>query len=322
MGRQSLVAYAPLGSRGRVLALALPALAGFLAVGSVGLYRYLDNYWVYRGFPPPRDPGYVTARGSAERFYVSSPAIGGRSQPVDVYLPPGYADNPQQRYPVLYLLHGFPGKPGAFLLTVKAGVDEDELVAENRMQPLILVMPFGSTGQFTDKEWVDGVRPHEGWATFVARDVVRAVDARYRTIATGAGRAIGGLSEGGYGAINIALHHPGEFHVVESWSGYELADPVESIFGGDQRQIADNSPLLRLGSVAPALRRDHTFVWFYVGSTDGKRFQRENARFAAALARDGIPHRFTVVSGGHNWRVWRDRAPLALLAASSHLAHA
>jgi hypothetical protein len=258
MGRGTLVAYTPLGPRGRVLALAVPALAAFVAVGSIGLYRYLDNYWVYRGFPPPSDPAYVTEQGTAVRFYVSSPALGGRSQPVDVYLPPGYADNPQQRYPVLYLLHGFPGKPGAFLLTVKAGVDEDELVAENRMQPVILVMLFGSTGQFTDKEWVNGVRPNEGWATFVARDVVRAVDARYRTIATGAGRAIGGLSEGGYGAINIALHHPGEFHVVESWSGYELADPVRSIFGDDSRLIADNSPLLRLRAVAPPLPRDRT----------------------------------------------------------------
>jgi enterochelin esterase-like enzyme len=305
-----------------VIALAVPALAAFLAVGSLGLYRYLDNYWVYRGFPPPRDPGYVTAQGTADRFYVTSAALGGRSQPVDVYLPPGYGDNPQQRYPVLYLLHGFPGKPGAFLLTVKAGVDEDELVASNRMQPLILVMPFGSTGQFTDKEWVDGVRPHENWATFVARDVVRAVDARYRTIPTGAGRAIGGLSEGGYGAINIALHHPGEFHVVESWSGYELADPVRSIFGGNARLIADNSPLVRLPLVASALRRAHSYVWFYVGSSDGKVFRKQNSDFAAALARARIPHQFTFIAGGHNWRVWRDRAPLALLAASSHLAHA
>jgi enterochelin esterase-like enzyme len=321
MGRQSLVASAPSRSRGRLLTLALPALALFVAVGSLGTYRYLDNFWLYRGFAPPRDPAFVTARGTADRFYVTSRALGGRTQPVDVYLPPGYADEPQRRYPVLYLLHGFPGKPGAFLLTVKAGVDEDELVAENRMQPLILVMPFGSTGQFTDKEWADGVRPHEGWATFVARDVVRAVDARYRTIANGAGRAIGGLSEGGYGAINIALHHPGEFHVVESWSGYELADPIDSIFGRSKWVLADNSPLLRLPSVARELRRDGTYLWFYVGSTDGRRLQQQNAAFAAELARERIPHRFAVVSGGHNWRVWRERAPQALLVAAAHLAH-
>ena len=51
-----------------------------------------------------------------------------------------------------------------------------------------------------------------------------AVDRRYRTIRSGSGRAIGGLSEGGYGALNIGLHHPGRFRVIESWSGYQRAD--------------------------------------------------------------------------------------------------
>ena len=88
---------------------------------------------------------------------------------------------------MLYLLHGEPGRPGAFLATVRMGVVEDELVALHRARPLILVMPFGSTGSFTDKEWANGVRPHEGWETFVARDLVRAVDARFRTIRAGRG---------------------------------------------------------------------------------------------------------------------------------------
>jgi pimeloyl-ACP methyl ester carboxylesterase len=190
-----------------------------LPVGFVGVDRYARNYWLYRGFPPPRDPAYVTQAGTQEHLHVVSAALGGRAQDVYVYLPPGYTDSLGRRYPVMYLLHGFPGRPLAFLLTVRMGVVEDELVAKNLAQPVILVMPFGSTGTFTDKEWADGIRRGEGWATFVARDLVRAIDARYRTIPTAAGRAIGGLSEGGYGALNIALHHPEEFGVVESWSG-------------------------------------------------------------------------------------------------------
>ena len=314
----SLVARLPRLARRPVLAFVAPAVA-FVAIGALGGYRYVDNFWVYRGFAPPHDPGFVTERGTAVRFYVKSAAIGGRSQPVDVYLPPGYTTDTQRRYPVLYLLHGFPGKPGAFLLTVRMGVEEDTLVAEQQMQPVILVMPFGSTGQFTDKEWVDGIGANQKWATFVSRDVVQAVDARYRTVATGAARAIGGLSEGGYGAINIALRHPGEFGTVESWSGYELADPVKSIFGGDAHLLDENSPLLVLPRVAPALRRNHTYFWFYVGSSDGKRLQRQNAAFAAELARERIPRRFFVVSGGHNWAVWRAYARPSLLAAAGHL---
>jgi enterochelin esterase-like enzyme len=301
---------------GRRIALAALALA-FVGVGALGLYRYGRGFWLYRGFPPPHDPAFVSSRGVAERLYVASPALGGRRQLVDVYLPPGYATSPHRRYPVFYLLHGFPGRPDAFLQTLRLGVVEDVLVARKRIRPVILVMPFGSTGTFTDKEWVDGIRPHEGWATFVARDVVRAVDARFRTIRRASGRAIGGLSEGGYGAIDIALHHPREFSVVESWSGYQLADPIRSIFGRDTARLTANSPLLQVVHTAKALRRAHTYFWFYSGTDD--KLLRQNRRFAAALGRLNIPHRFLVVRGGHNWALWRGSASVSLLAAMRHL---
>jgi enterochelin esterase-like enzyme len=151
---------------------------GFLAVGLFGVYRYVANYWLYRGFAPPHDAAFVKTRGTASRFYLASAALGGRRQPVDVYLPPGYAAHPHRRYPVMYLLHGVPGRPGAFLATVRMGVVEDELVALHRARPAILVMPFGSTGSFTDKEWANGVGKGNRWATFVARDVVEAGNKR------------------------------------------------------------------------------------------------------------------------------------------------
>ena len=288
--------------------------AAFVGVGLVGVYRYVDNYWLYRGFAPPRDPAFVQARGTATRFYVASAALAGRRQPVDVYLPPGYTAHPHARYPVMILLHGFPGRPGAFLQTVRLGVVEDELVALHRARPMILAMPYGSTGSFTDKEWADGVRRGEGWATFVARDVVRALDARYRTIPAGRARVLAGLSEGGYGALNIGLRHPGEFHVLESWSGYVHADDIGSVFGHRRTLLRANSPSSTLADAVPALRRAHTFVWAYSGTDD--RFRAQNESFAAALTRDRIPHRFFLVRGGHNWALWRGNAARALIAAS------
>jgi enterochelin esterase-like enzyme len=293
------------------------ATATFATVGLLGAYRYLDNYWAYRGFEPPRDPGYVTTRGAATRIVVASAALGGRHQPVDVYLPPGYAAHPERRYPVLYLLHGEPGRPGAFLATVRMGVVEDELVSLHRAQPMILVMPFGSTGSFTDKEWANGTRPNEGWETFLARDVVKAVDARFRTIRAGSGRGIGGLSEGGYGALNIAIHHPGEFGLVESWSGYEIADNLPSIFAGRKSLLTYNSPLDTISKEAAALRRAHTFFWLYTGSDD--RFRPQNHAFVTALGVAGLAYRFRIVDGGHNWALWRGNAADSYLAASRHL---
>jgi enterochelin esterase-like enzyme len=297
---------------------ALVATIAFMAVGAVGLYRYVDNYWAYRGFAPPHDAAFVHVQGTAARFYLRSPALGGRSQPIDVYLPPGYAQHPRRRYPVFYLLHGVPGRPGAFLATVRMGVVEDELVALRRARPAILVMPFGSTGSFTDEEWANGVRKHQDWETFVARDLVDAVDSRYRTIATQAGRAIGGLSEGGYGAINIAVHHPREFRLVESWSGYEQADPIRSIFGTSKARLDANSPALTVPNVATTLRRGHVRFWFYTGTED-MRFRAQNESFATELASLDIPHHFYVVRGGHNWAIWRGNAARAYLAFSKGL---
>jgi enterochelin esterase-like enzyme len=291
-----------------------------VALGALGVYRYLDNFWLYRGFAPPHDPAFVTARGTVQRLYVASAALGGRRQPVDVYLPPRYDMNPARRYPVFYLLHGFPGRPGAFLQTVRAGVVEDELVGLHKTRPMILVMPFGSTGSFTDKEWANGVGRHEAWETFVVRDLVHAIDTRYRTLARGDERVLGGLSEGGYGALNIGLHHPREFGTLESWSGYERAADIHSIFGDSRAALADNSPLDDLSRQAAALRRAHEFVWFYSGSDDG--LLPQNEAFADELARARIAYRFRIVRGGHNWALWRGNAALALMAASRHLAHA
>ena len=291
----------------------------FVAVGLTGLYRYVDSYWLYRGFPPPRDPAFVREQGTFQTIRVQSAAIGGRSQQVVVYLPPGYTQSATQRYPVLYLLHGFPGDPQGFVRTIRVGVVEDTLLAEQKMQPTIIVMPMGSTGVFTDEEWANGIHHDSGWETFLARDVVRAIDGRFRTIRSGAGRALGGLSEGGYASLNIGLHHPAEFRVLESWSGYEKADNVKSIFGGRQSLLARNSPLVTLPKVAAKLRREHAFVWFYTGSSD--RDRRQNAHFAAELTRLRIRHTFFVSDGGHTWRIWRNNAWTAIETASAHLAH-
>lgn len=292
-------------------------VALLVAVGLVGALHYVRNFWLYRGFPPPRDPAFVHEAGVTQHVLVASPALGGRSQPVDVYLPPGYAAHPRKRYPVMYLLHGFPGRPAAFLNTVQMGVVEDVLLARHRIRPFILVMPFGSTSTFTDKEWANGIGKGEGWGTFVARDLVRAIDARYRTIPAGADRVLAGLSEGGYGALNIGLHHPREFRVLESWSGYEFAGNLKSIFGGNKARLASNSPLLTLPHAAPQLRQAGAYVWLYSGTTDS--FHDQNMAFASKLSQYRVAHSFRLVRGGHNWAVWRAEATNAFLVASSHI---
>src|ERR1700690_2415671 len=84
-----------LRGRWRWPALLVP-LAAFLAFGLLGLYRYVDGFWLYRGYPPPRDPACVTQHGRELTFVVPSPALGGRRQRVIVYLPPGYDSSPSR----------------------------------------------------------------------------------------------------------------------------------------------------------------------------------------------------------------------------------
>jgi enterochelin esterase-like enzyme len=308
----------PLRSVPRIRRIVIAAAAlAFVAAGLVGAYRYVHGFWLYRGFPAPREPAFVDRAGTTLKLRIASPALGGRRQVVYVYLPPGYREQIARRYPVLYLLHGFPGRPAAFLQTIRVAVVEDVLLAKHVGKPMILVMPSGSTGTFTDKEWADGVRPHEKWETWVARDLVRTIDRRFRTVRAAHARGIGGLSEGGYAAINLALHRPGEFGLVESWSGYERADDIRPIFGGRRALLRRNSPLAMLPLVAGEIRARHTYFWLYSGSTDKLRFQNEE--FARELASAGIPSRFRLVPGGHDWSLWRGQAGRALLVASRHL---
>jgi len=93
---------------------------------------------------------------------------------------------------------------------------------------------------------------------------------------------------------------------------------IRSIFGHSRARLAANSPLLQIARAAPALRAAGTRFWFYSGSDD--RLLGQNRQFAADLRRLGIPHRFLIRRGGHNWALWRGNAAVALMAAARHLA--
>jgi enterochelin esterase-like enzyme len=315
----------------RWLAMALAGVvaAVLVAGGIAGAARYLTNFWLYRGFAPPTAPHSVVVRGArgpqrvpvilptVQTITVAGQAIGGYPDPVYVVLPPGYAAHPGQRYPVLYLLHGFPGQPWGFLNIGRIATTEAALVAAGRMKPMILVMPTGTRSFLADEEWANGVRPGNGWETFVARDLVAAIDSRYRTIASPAGRGLAGLSEGGYGALNIGLHNPGEFSLLESWSGYMRADHIAAVFGRSWQRLAYNSPASSVISVAPQLLADHTYIWFYIGARDS--LASQNSAFAAELTALGVPHHFFEKPGSHSWRLWRSQMAQALITASDHL---
>jgi enterochelin esterase-like enzyme len=303
-----------------------------LAGGVTGAIQYGVTFWLYRGFPAPKAPStvLVVAPGrtrvvrvvpaTTQRILVRASALKRWADPVYIVLPPGYAQHPWVHYPVLFLLHGFPGEPQTFITAGDLVPTYEVLLAEQRVQPMIIVVPSGSKHYLTDEEWANGVRAHSAWETFVARDLVATVDARYRTIPSGPARAIAGLSEGGYAALNIGFHHPNEFGVLESWSGYMKADDIPAIFGRRAELRRYNSPADQLPVVASSLRANHVSIWFYIGSDDP--LVTENRHFAAELERLHISHQFQVLRGrGHSWALWRSMMTSSLVFASQHLDH-
>ncbi|HEY2506960.1 MAG TPA: alpha/beta hydrolase-fold protein [Streptosporangiaceae bacterium] len=328
----------PTGNGRRVLqrrwvtrAVIIAACLGIVLAGLAGVARYVTTYSLYRGFGAPALARTVVVHrdgvarrvpvipAKVEHFTLASRALGGYGDAVYVVLPPGYAAHPAHRYPVLYLLHGVPGYPSNFLTIGRAGILEAELVAAGRMQPMILVMPSGGRALLDDHEWANGVKPGNDWENFVAKDLVATIDARYRTIGSQGGRGLAGLSEGGYGSLNIGLHHPGEFALLESWSGYMRADRIAGIFGHSRRLLAYNSPADTVGPVANQLRADRTYFWFYTGT--GDRLKAQNQAFDSQLGALDLQHHFLTRPGKHSWALWRAEMPAALVTASEHLAH-
>ncbi len=146
-----------------------------------------------------------------EDWTLRTPALDAPTQ-VRVLLPAGYGDDPHRRYPVLYLLHGADSDYHSW---TRDG-DAEAITAK---APMIVVMPDGGAmGWYTD--WYQGDRPVQPrWETYHVGELIPWVDATYRTIAARRGRAIAGLSMGGYGALSYAARHPGTFVAAASFSG-------------------------------------------------------------------------------------------------------
>jgi S-formylglutathione hydrolase FrmB len=137
-------------------------------------------------------------------------------QPAFVYLPPGYDDEQDRRYPVLYLLHGVLDTPEVWVEPVYDGMTiqatMDSLIAAGEIGPSIVVMPNGRNaygGSYYANSPVTGA-----WADYIARDAVSHADATYRTIPARESRAVLGHSMGGLGAIRLSMDYPEVFSVA------------------------------------------------------------------------------------------------------------
>jgi len=204
---------------------------------------------------------------------------------------------------VVYFLHGLPAAPGAFRT-----VFPEATLSELRRHALV-VAPQGTKRPDADDEYLD-LGPGRDWETAISNELPEYVDSHFRTIANRRGRAIIGISAGGYGALAIGLHHLGTYSVIESWSGY--GEPTNA--AGTQVRDLGSAKANQRASVhaaASSLRRAFlahpTFLGFFVGASD-TRFRDENVRLDHELKAAGVPHAFEVYAGGHTQSLWSRHA--------------
>lgn len=224
-------------------------------------------------------------------------------------LPPDYATS-GKRYPVVYFLHGLPASARSYRGNTWV------IDALEQAGPAILVIPQGARGDDDDPEYLNW-GAGRNWETYVAEELPAYVDAHFRTIRSRVGRAIVGLSAGGYGATILGLHHLGRFSVIESWSGYfHPTDPTgtAALLRGPVASAHSFIGRIRLDE-----RKRPTLLAFYVGRGD-VRFRAENVRFDAELRAADVPHRFALYPGGHRTSLWRAHAVAWLRLALRHLA--
>ena len=292
--------------RRRRQVLAVAVALSVILTGLAGAYGYVQDYSQHRGFVTlARLPRAGAGRLLNVNFYSQS--LHRRAYYL-AYLPPGYTSS--KRYPVLYLLHGMPGRPQVFIDIANMDVRFDNQLSEGHLRPMILVFPDGRIGgsTYSDSEWANTAA---GLYENYVLEVVGEVDHRFATLARPQDRVIGGFSAGAYGAINIALHHPGAFSSVESWSGYFTQTRTGAFAPARRTALEYNSPLSYAASLRHRLRLR---VFMFVGRDDQS--SRQLVPMATVLRRAGATVRYAIDRGGHDWQVWYPRLNQMLVLAS------
>jgi enterochelin esterase-like enzyme len=262
----------------------------------------------FGAFPPAN---LVEIPGDGLQFYDAKPVPHGtvRVETYDsktvgaprtlwIYTPPGY-DRGNTRYPVFYLLHGSGNIDSSWMLTGRANLIMDNLIAEGKAKPMIIVNPLGYARQGV------GLGPEAPAAAAPAgpggaigggvfgkdllEDVIPFVEKTFRTLPGADNRALGGLSMGGGQTAAIGFSHPDLFHsiVIMSAGSANAAETYPGFFNN-----------------SAAINKEIKLLWMGVGKDDTLVGPGAKALDEALTAKN-IKHTFRLTEGRHEWVVWR-----------------
>jgi len=239
--------------------------------------------------------------GSVIKRWYNSPLLN-MTRRITIYTPPGYEDT-SDKYPVLYLLHGIGGDEESWMSLGRASQILDNLIAEGRAQPMIMVMPNGHVSK--------GAAPGESDAGFYKpvlsdsdafngkmeesfKDIIRFVESNYRVIADKGHRAIAGLSMGGFQALCISANYSDTFDYIGLFSPAMLLEKTCKF------------PIYRdLDSKLQMQAKQCVKVyWIGIGKSDP--LYKTVLEYRNHLDKLNINFVYRETNGGHTWTNWRN----------------
>ncbi len=238
--------------------------------------------------------------GSVTRRWYNSPG-NNMTRRITIYTPPGY-ENSKEKYPVLYLLHGMGGDEEAWMSLGRASQILDNLIAQGKATPMIVVMSNGNAAQEAAPGESDlgyykptPMLPHtmDGKFEETFPDIIQFIESNYRVKAEKSGRAIAGLSMGGFHSLHISSFYPNTFDYVGLFSA--AIDPQEK----NGSKIYENFD----DQLKAEKENGYKLYWIAIGKDDF--LYKPNTDFRAKLDKLGMKYTYVETTGGHTWTNWR-----------------
>lgn len=260
------------------------------------------NYFIIPGGKADNYLAQDVPHGTVAKVWYHSDVMG-KDRRMSVYTPAGY-DEGTKKYPVLYLLHGMGGDEEAWLCTGRAAQILDNLIAQGKAEPMIVVMPNGNMlHQSAPGESVEGMYKPYNCGSFDTsteaqfKDVISYVDSHYRTIKKSSSRAIAGLSMGGFHSYTISLNYPKTFDYVGLFSAaIAIGQTPENALLKDAYQDMDKK--------MDVLFQNNPKLYYIAIGKDDFLF-KQNEELRSQLDAKGYKYEYIETPGGHIWRNWR-----------------
>ena len=249
------------------------------------------------GTPPLLTEFADVPHGTVRRMIYPSTSVG-HSRPVMIYTPPGYETSRDATYPLVLLLHGYGDDETAWTDVGRAHLISDNLIAAGRIEPVIIVMPYGHPEPIQISERPDNYfqRNNDLYEKDITQDLLPFIEQGFRVRTDAAGRSIVGLSMGGGHALDTGLRNIDRFSSIGAFSA---ATPQL-----DTPALLQQYPSLS-GSEPAANALKH--LWIPIGDKDF--LLERNDKFVAQLRTAGVKHDYLKTEGGHEWKLWRDYLP-------------